>query len=89
MQSNQSFTFGDGRGVSSKREMKIPVWMGGVLFSLTTDVVDSDIPLLLSINVMEKAKMILNFEAEELKVHGKYVRVSKMKVGHYEIPLSM
>ena len=33
MKSNQSFTFGDGRGVSSKRKMRIPVRMGGVCSS--------------------------------------------------------
>ena len=69
--------------------MKIPVWLGGVFFSLTTDVVDAEIPLLLSINVMEKANIVLNFWGEELKVHGKYMRGKIIKSGHYAIPLSM
>ena len=87
--SSQSFTFGDGRGVRSKRKMKIPVWMGGIRGSLTTDVVEAEIPLLLSINVMESAKMILDFAREEVKIHGKYIRVKKMRSGHYAMPLSM
>ena len=87
--SSQSFTFGDGRGVRSKRKMKIPVWMGGIRCSLTTDVVEAEIPLLLSINVMERAKMVLDFAREEIKVHGKYIKVKKMRSGHYAMPLSM
>ena len=87
--SNQSFTFGDGRGIRSKRKMKIPVWMGGIQGTLTTDVVEAEIPLLLSINVMERAKMVLDFAREEIKVHGKYIRVKKMRSGHYAMPLSM
>ena len=87
--SSQSFTFGDGRGVRSKRKMKIPVWMGGIRCSLTTDVVEAEIPLLLSINVMERAKMVLDFAREEIKIHGKYIRVKKMRSGHYAMPLSM
>ena len=87
--SNQSFTFGDGRGIKSQRKMKIPVWMGGIQGTLTTDVVEAEIPLLLSINVMERAKMVLDFAREEIKVHGKYIRVKKMRSGHYAMPLSM
>ena len=87
--SNQSFTFGDGRGIKSQRKMKIPVWMGGIQGTLTTDVVEAEIPLLLSINVMERAKMVLDFAREEIKVHGKHIRVKKMRSGHYAMPMSM
>ena len=87
--SSQSFTFGDGRGVRSKRKMKIPVWMGGIHCSLTTDVVEAEIPLLLSINVMERARMVLDFAREEVKINGKYISIKKMRSGHYAMPLSM
>ena len=51
--------------------------------------VDAEIPLLLSLNVMERAKVVLNFGREEIKVHEKYMRVKKMRSGHYAMPLSM
>ena len=87
--SKQSFTFGDGRAVKANRRMRIPVWMGGDSGSLTTDVVESNIPLLLSINVMEKACMILDFQKAEVRVNGKIVRLRKIKSGHYAMPLSL
>ena len=89
LQSSQAFTFGDGRSVKSNRKMRFPVWMGGDRGLLTTDVVDSNIPLLLSINVMEQAGMILNFERVELYIHGEAIKLKKMKSGHYALPLSM
>ena len=38
---------------------------------------------------MERAKMVLDFAREEIKVHGKYIKVKKMRSGHYAMPLSM
>ena len=89
LQSSQAFTFGDGRSVKSNRKMRFPVWMGGERGFLTTDVVDSNIPLLLSINVMEKAGMILNFKKAEISIHGETVNVKKLNSGHYALPISM
>ena len=87
--SSQAFTFGDGRSVRSNRKMSFPVWMGGKRGHLTTDVVDSNIPLLLSVNVMEQAGMILNFKRAELHVHGTTIKLKKMRSGHYALPLSL
>ena len=33
--------------------------------------------------------MVLDFAREEIKIHGKYIRVKKMRSGHYAMPLSM
>ena len=46
--SSQTFTFGDGNTVTSKRKVTIPCYMGGSSGELTTDVVGCNIPLLLS-----------------------------------------
>ena len=87
--STQSFTFGDGRAVKANRRMKIPVWMNGKGGSLNTDVVDSNIPLLLSIKVMEQAGMILDFRRAEIRMQGNIVKLKKIKSGHYAMPLSL
>ena len=55
----QTFKFGDGTEVKSKRTMTIPCWMGGIRGSITTEVVDCNIPLLFSKNSMEKADMVI------------------------------
>ena len=89
--SAQTFTFGDGKTVVSKRKVTLPCWMGGVEGQVTTDVVDSNIPLLLSRQSMKSAGMILDFKNDKVTV-GRNKRDIKLKVtksGHYALPLSL
>ena len=53
--SQERYTFGDGDGIKSNRKMTIPVYATGKRGLLQTDVVSANIPLLLSVKVMEKA----------------------------------
>ena len=87
--SKQTFTFGIGKTITSIRKMTIPVWINGVKGELTTDVVDCNIPLLLSLNVMKKADMVLIFKHDIVQLHGGYVNLKLTTSGHYAIPLSL
>ena len=87
--SDQSFTFGDGRTVISKRKVTMPCWMGGVPGMITTDVVDCNIPLLLSRKSMKNTGMILNFKKDELTVNNRPMRLRVTKSGHYALPISL
>ena len=89
MASKQKFTFGDGKAITANRRMTIPIWMGGKCGTLTTDVVDAHLPLLLSISVMEKSGMILDFQRKVLTVHGMKVPLKKISSGHCALPLSL
>ena len=89
MNSDQSFTFGDGNRVKSNRRMKIPVWIGGDRGDIYTEVVDSNIPLLLSIAIIEKSDMILHLRKSKAYIKGKTVELKKINTGHYAIPLSL
>ena len=71
-QSDQKFTFGDGRSIRSKRKVNIPCWLGGKRGTLTTDVVDSNIPLLLSRRSMKRTGMILDFKHDTVKVNDRH-----------------
>ena len=65
--------------------------MGGVEGQLTTDVVDCNIPLLLSKRSMKSVGMILDFKNDKATV-GKERRDIKLKItksGHYALPLSL
>ena len=87
--STESFTFGDGNGIKSNRKMTIPIWATGKRGYLKTDVVSSNIPLLLSVKVMEKAGMILDFVKAEVRMKGVTIKLKKTTSGHYAMPLSL
>ena len=89
--SAQTFTFGDGNTVKSKQKMTIPCWMGGVQGELSTDVVDCNIPLLLSRKSMKLVGMILDFKHDKVTVGegGRDIRLKITKSGHYAMPLSL
>ena len=87
--STESFTFGDGNGIKSNRKMTIPIWATGKRGYLQTDVVSSNIPLLLSVKVMEKAGMVLDFVKAEVRMKGVTIKLKKTTSGHYAMPLSL
>ena len=87
--SEQKFTFGDGRSVTSKRKVTIPCWMGGERGRLTTDVVDSNIPLLLSRRSMKRSEMILDFKKDTVRVNGRDIKLKITHTGHYALPISL
>ena len=87
--SDQKFTFGDGRSVTSRRQVTIPCWMGGRQGLLTTDVVENNIPLLLSRRSMKRAGMILDFARDSVRVNGRDIRLKITNTGHYALPLSL
>ena len=87
--SQERYTFGDGDGIKSNRKMTIPVYATGKRGLLQTDVVSANIPLLLSVKVMEKAKMVLDFKRSEARMGGKTIKLKKTTSGHYAMPLSL
>ena len=88
--SSQTFTFGDGAEVKSKRTMNIPCWMGGIRGSITTEVVACNIPLLFSRNSMEKADMDIKCKKRQVVINGgKPIMLKVTKSGHYALPISL
>ena len=81
--------FGDGEGIKSNRKMTIPVYATGKRGLLQTDLVSVNIPLLLSVKVMEKAGMVLDFGRSEARMKGSTIKLKKTTSGHYAMPLSL
>ena len=82
------FRFGGGTVLASKGSYKIPVFVAGMSLSVVTDVVESDIPLLLSKSAMKRAKVVLDLEHDVVTILGRKVALNETSSGHYCIPIT-
>ena len=85
--SNQEFRFGGGEQLLSQGLYTIPAKMAGEEVLIKTDVVDSHIPLLLSLSAMKKAGIILNTVKDSATIFGTEVNLGLTSSGHYCISL--
>ena len=81
---NSSFKFGESRLLKSFEKVKIPVIIVGVQATVTTEVVEYDIPLHLSKEVM---KTEIDFQEDKINIFGKKVKIHFPSTGHYCIKL--
>ena len=81
------FKFGSGTRLKSKGEYHLPATFAGKNVTVITDVVESDIPLLLSRNAMKRAGVKLDLEKDSAKIFGKEVALNLTLSGHYCIPI--
>ena len=63
----RTFKFGDGNKLNSLYKVILPCVIADIEVSIITDVVNSDIPLLLSKDTMKRAGTCLNFEDDTAK----------------------
>ena len=84
---NTYYKFGSGEKVVAKEIMEIPCIIGGINRTIRTDIVESDIPLLLSKPDMKKMGFKINLENDTLEVNGKSIDLDTTAGGHYFIPL--
>lgn len=68
---SKNFKFGGGETKQSIEEVEITGHMAGVPVMIKTDVVDSEIPLLLSKTAMKNAKIKLDLENDKALIFGK------------------
>lgn len=83
-----TFTFADGVTVSSLKKVKLPCCIGTKRATIETDVVDCNIPLLLSKRSMKKAEMMLNFSDDSIIIGDEKISLRSASSGHYLMPLS-
>jgi hypothetical protein len=81
------FKYGCGTRLKSEGKYVLPVWMVGKPVTVRTDVVDSDIPLLLSRTAMKKAGAKLDLETDTAVIMGQDVALNLTTSGHYCIPI--
>ena len=86
--SETNFRFGDGQLFKSSKQVTLPASIANMDVSITTDVVDCDLPLLLSKDAMKTAKVKLDFVNDKVNILGKNVDLSFTSSGHYTIALN-
>ena len=85
--SQKSFKFGGGTRLPSEGQYVLPAVIAGKKVTIKTDVVDSDIPLLLSKDAMKKACVKLDLETDTAEIMGTKINLNCTTSGHYCIPL--
>ena len=86
--STNAYRFGDGEKVESHTLVKIPAFVGDKQVFILTDIINKDIPLLLSKSFMKKSNMILDFNNDTAQAMGQTIRLNSTSSGHYTIPLT-
>ena len=83
----KTFKFGGGEIMRSKGEYSLPAVIAGKDVMIRTDVVGSDIPLLLSRSAMKTAGVKMDMENDIANIFGKDVSLNLTTSGHYCIPI--
>ena len=78
----RTFKFGDGYKLNSLYKGILPCVIPDIEVSIITDVVNSDIPLLLSKDAMKRAGTCLNFEDDIVTMLKKKIPLSCTSSGH-------
>ena len=86
--SNTEFRFGDGKSVASEKRLLIPEKIAGKAVTIKIDIMNREIPLLLSKESMKCAGTIIDFLENEVNIFGKDVSLHFTSSGHYAIPLN-
>ena len=86
--SNSIYKFGDGQKTPAMYAITIPATIGKEKVTIDIDVLDKDIPCLLSKDSMKQTKAQINFENDELTILNQKVPMFTTKSGHYCIPLT-
>ena len=82
-----SFNFGGGTKIKSIGKIKFPCVIAGTKTTIISDIVERDIPLLLSKLEMKKHGFILNMKDDTLEVEDRKVELDTTSSGHYYLPL--
>ena len=81
--SNKIFKFGNGETKQFIETITIPCVLAGKYIFIKTDVVDSDIPLLLSKDAMKQVQIKLDLISDTAEVFGTTIMLNSTTSGHY------
>ena len=91
-QSNSMFRFGDGGECKSMRRMIIPIQIGTKNYFLRVEVVENEIPLLLSKSTMKglgKSQSNLDLKSDKWIIDDEEISLHCTESGHYCIPVNV
>ena len=82
------FKFRDGLKIKSLKKESLPCVIAKMNVKIISDVIDTDIPLLLSKMAMKRARMTLNFNNDTAEMFSKRIKLLCTTSGHYHVPIS-
>ena len=85
--SETAFKFGNQGELSSIGFYRLPVKIGGENYKIEVDIIDSDIPLLLSKNEMRRLGIGIDMKRDIVTINDKPLVVNTTSAGHYIIDL--
>ena len=85
--SDCSFRFGDGEMVKSQIVKMFPTHICGKDVYIRANIVDNDVPLLISKVTMKNARASLNFDTDQLEMDGVAQDLVTLPSNHYAIPI--
>lgn len=81
------YRFGDSAPSPSLKKVFLPITINDMNMYLPTDVVEVDVPLLLSKETLKKGKAVTDFEKETIKIYNSEQPMICTTSGHYAIPI--
>ena len=81
------FTFGNNQSLKSGKAFKIPIIIGKDAHEIVVDVINSDIPLLLSKSHMKQLGIALDMANDTATANGKPLKVNTTSAGHFIVNL--
>ena len=84
--SETMFRFGVGK-LKAMKMVHLPVALCGEKILLEVHIVDTDIPLLLSLKTMKRMGLHINFQNDKVEINGKAFDLEITTTGHYTLPL--
>ena len=81
------FQFGNEGVLKSISRYRLPAVLGDKEVLIDTEIIDSDIPLLLSKEAMKKSGMVLYLSEDTAVIFEKRIPLNTTTAGHYLIPL--
>ena len=86
--SNNKYRFGDGKLYSSKYQATIPIYIQNSRYSLKVDVVQCNVPLLLSRETLKRGDAKVDIGASTMDFLGVHVPLLISSTGHMCLPIS-
>ena len=85
--SHKPFKFGDGRIVYSSKRVRLPAKIGNNKCNIDAEVVNADIPLLLSKSSLKKADAVLDLKNDTVTMFNQPIDLQYTASGHYCIDI--
>ena len=81
------FKFGDGIETISKEKIKIPGCIGNNNILIEANIVECELPLLLSKPALKRVGAVLDFQNDAIVFNGEKIKLIETKSGHYGVPI--